>query len=243
MPRPANLFVILCLAAAPLGVSGQDAAPPEAEQRLAELAERYAGEGRADAARPVDIEDTPLGASASGESRPAGLTNDSAGIEEPTGGWLLSTLAALGVVIGLIFATRWAFAKLGGQTIARPTPAVEVLSRTAVAPKNQVLLLRVGQRVLVVGDSSSGLRTLADLDDPEEVAGLLQSVTAGSERSLSGGFNQLVARFNGEYDGEARTKVEGGDPDEFRLDRTRDSLSGLVSRLRTLAPGSDGGSA
>lgn len=217
-----------------------------AEQRMAELAGRYTGDSSAEAtSEPVaapteaaaptttetDIEQTPLGASA---GRALG---DGGGLEKPAGGWVLSTFAALGVVIGLILVARWAYAKMGGQVVARSSPAVQVLSRTTVAPKNHVLLLRVGQRVLVVGDSGEGLRTLANLDDPEEVASVLQSVTSQQEASVSKSFNQLVSRFNGDYEGKAQLAEEGGDDGEVHTDRTLDALSGLKARLRSLAGG------
>ncbi len=214
---------------------------PAAEQRLAELAQRYAGESEATSAQPGTAAATPVTSpvpAAEIEQRPLGASGDGRGAESrsaaPSDGWALSTLAALGVVIGLIFLGRWVYAKLGGRVIARSSPAVEVLSRTSVAPKNQVLLLRIGQRVLVVGDSSSGLRTLANLDDPEEVAALLQTVTTDQDHSVSKTFHSLVSRFNGDYDGKMQLADEGGDVAEHRVDRTRDSLSGLASRLRSL---------
>ncbi|MEM1110060.1 MAG: flagellar biosynthetic protein FliO [Planctomycetota bacterium] len=237
----------LCAAVLPVAWAQDEAvvAPEGAEQRLAELASRYAATekppaepvtGSTQAGDAPAIEDTPLGFAADGAG------DNAEGLAEYSGGgWALSTLAALGVVIGLIFAARWAYTKLGGAVVARPSPVVEVLSRTPVAPKNHVLLLRVGQRVLVVGDSSSGLNTLADVDDPEEVASLLQSVSAHGERSASKSFNALVSRFNGDYEGKTRVSLEGGDGQEVHLDRTRDSLSGLTSKLRAL--GGQGGAA
>lgn len=241
-------FTALTLCAAVPSLSwAQDAstevAPEEAERRLVELAERYAGDSaeselpatpEAIAAESAAIEETPLGAAVNTQ-------NDLAEIDAPTGGWALSTLAALGIVIGLIFGARWLYTKMGGAVVARPSPVIEVLSRTPVAPKNHVLLLRVGQRVLVVGDSSSGLSTLADVSDPEEVASLLQSVSAHSDRGVSKSFNSLVSRFNGDYDGKSRVALEGGDASEIHTDRTRDSLSGLASKLRSL--GGKGGAA
>lgn len=251
MPRTLsqNLKIALfaAMSCAPLFGGAQAApatAPAGSQQRLAELAERFTAESTADpqaaaepqqlAAETAVIEDQPLG-------RSLDAASDEEVIQAPTGGWALSTLAALGVVIGLIFAARWAYTKMGGTVVARSSPVVEVLARTPVAPKNHVLLLRIGQRVLVVGDSSSGLRTLADLDDPEEVASLLQSVTADGERSVTKSFNALVSRFNTDYDGSDRRADEGADSGEVHRDRTRDSLSGLTSRLRSL--GGKGGAA
>ena len=218
------------VAAAP----GQSAepTPPDARQQMSQRAERYAQppDSPEDSAPAGDIEQTPLGTPAA-EQRGLGDAASGSG----SGGWVLSTLAALGLVIGLILAAKWAYVKLGGKVIARPSRAVEVLSRTIVGPKNHVLLLRVGQRVLVVGDSTSGLRTLADLNDPEEVATLLQSVESGKPASVSQGFHDLIGRFNRDYETQDERAEEGGDQGEARLDRTRDSLAGLRSRLGSLS--------
>jgi len=53
---------------------------------------------------------------------------------------------------------------------------VEVLSRTTVAPRSHVVLMRVGTRILVVSDSPAGMRTLASVEDAEEVAELLGAI-------------------------------------------------------------------
>lgn len=221
-------------------VRAQDATidPAEAQRRMTELAEKYAAPEPGDfssrvadeqggAEEPLAVEETPLGQAVD--------TDDALlGQGTPGNGWALSTFAALGLVVGLILLARWAYMKMGGRVVSRSTAAVEVLSRTSVAPKNHVLLLRVGQRVLVVGDSSSGLRTLADLDDPEEVASLLQAVTADRPVSVSKSFNSLMSRFNGEYEGRDKLSLEGGDEGEHHLDRTRDSVAGLSAKLKLM---------
>lgn len=151
-----------------------------------------------------------------------------------TSSWVLKTLTALGLIIGLILLLRWVWARMGGRVVASQSAAVEVLARTAVAPKNHVLLLRVGQRLLVVGDSSAGLRTLSQIDDPEEVADLLTAVTSQKDQSISKNFTQLLSRFNGDYD-KPRLADEGGDNSEVLFDRTRDGISGLAARIRNVA--------
>ncbi|MEX0744025.1 MAG: flagellar biosynthetic protein FliO [Phycisphaeraceae bacterium] len=160
------------------------------------------------------------------------------GLIEGTGSMALNTLTALGIVIGLILLLRWAWVKLSGQPTIQSSPVVEVLSRTPVAPRNHILLVRVANRVLIVGDSSAGLRTLATVDDPEEIADLLTAVTAGRDTSITKGFNQLLGRFQGEHD-TAHVDDEGRDDGEHLFDRARDSVSGLLSRVRVMA-GRDG---
>lgn len=150
-------------------------------------------------------------------------------------GWVLNTLTALGLVIGLVLVLRFAVAKMGGRPTTSASRAVEVLSRTSVAPKNHVLLLRVGGRILVVGDSSNGLRTLSEVDDPDEVASLLQSVEADRETSMTNGFNRMLSRYTGAHADADLLGEEGGDDSEFQVDRTRNSVSGLLGRVRAMS--------
>ncbi len=148
--------------------------------------------------------------------------------------WVLKTAAALGVVIGLILLLRFGWSRLTGQAPAARSPVVEVLSRTTIAPRNHVLLLRLGDRILVVADSAAGLRTLANVDDPEEVASLLTAVTAARPNSISRGFAHVLNRFNRDYTEDDRLADEAADIDEYRTDRARDQLSSLLSQVRTI---------
>ncbi len=150
-------------------------------------------------------------------------------------GWLLKTLTALGVVIGLALLVRMGYARLGGKVATSQSPVVEVLSRTNVAPRSHVLLLRVGGRVLVVSDSSAGMRTLASVDDPEEVADLLGAVSAAKPASISRGFAQLFQRFNEEH--EQQDKLDDAGSPEQRVGRVRESMSDLLARVRGLGRG------
>lgn len=149
---------------------------------------------------------------------------------------ILQTLMALGGVIALILLLRWAWLRLSGQPgAAASTPVVEVLSRTTVAPRNHVLLLRVGHRILIVGDSSSGMRTLASVDDEQEVADLLTAINANKDNSISRNFQQLLGRFGATHDETMWNGEEDGRDDaEHVLDRAHYNVSGLTSRIRTL---------
>jgi len=150
-------------------------------------------------------------------------------------GWVLNTLTALGLVIGLVLLLRFAVARFGGRPAATTSRAVEVLSRTSVAPKSHVLLLRVGGRILVVGDSSHGLRPLGEVDDPDEVASLLQSVQADRETSMTNGFNRMLSRYTGAHTERDMLDDQGADTSEFQTDRARDCVSGLLGRVRAMS--------
>jgi len=201
-------------------------------------------------ALPVDLNQTDSATSSSStlidpvERQPLGRpSHDQAGDESEIrsqgtsgSGWVLSTLMGLGIVVALIFLLRVVMSRLSGRGLTLAgSSAVEVLSRVSVAPRNHILLIRTGHRVLVVGDSSAGLRTLANIDDPDEVASLLASTAADKPRSISRGFSQLLSHFNSEYRDDLRRVEEGNDTSEHRVDRARDQVSNLLTRVRAMA--------
>ena len=191
------------------------------------------------AVAPIPQERLPLGKSARSGTNAAGTTvaNQQVDDEDSKGGvGLLDTLTALGVVVILILLLRSAITKFSGRPLATArSQAIEVLARIPVAPRNHVLLLRLGHRVLVVGDSAGGMRTLANIDDPDEISSLLSSVGASRSNSITEGFSNLVDRFNTDFDDSA--ELEGADNSEIVVDQTRDQLSGLLSRVRSLSKG------
>ena len=156
--------------------------------------------------------------------------------------WLLSTLLALAAVLGVIGLLRWGLGRLAGRATAGPNSHVlEVMARVRVAPRSNVLLVKVGHRMLLVSESAAGLSTLADIDDPQEVATLLHAATSTRPHSATSAFASLMGRFGSQYRDRDRIEDEGEDAEEFQLDRARDQVSGILSRVRnTLGPGGGG---
>lgn len=186
----------------------------------------------------------PLGTSS------GGLFNSSASEESGGGGmgdsWLLSTLAALGVVLAIVFGIRWVLRRGGVVSLAAPQGAVvEVLSRTTVAPRSHVILMRVGQRILIVSDSSAGMRTLASVDDPAEFAELLGAVDAAKPTSMSKSFSGVMKKLGGQWSSEDQADLEadtgdspsmpGVEADGVGMDRTRNALANVRGRLAALS--------
>ena len=85
------------------------------------------------------------------------------------GGGLWATVLALGAILGtLSLAGRWLKPYFGAPR-GLPIEAFELLGRRMIEPKVSVHLVRCGGRVLVLGLSSEGVRTLSEIDDPHEV--------------------------------------------------------------------------
>ncbi|MCE9591841.1 MAG: flagellar biosynthetic protein FliO [Planctomycetes bacterium] len=182
-------------------------------------------------------ESLPLGSGHASPRAPGGANPTAT----PLSAWFTNTLIALVVVIGAVFLLRSILTKLTGRSpVASNRHVLEVLARVGVASKSHVLLVKLGRRILVVGESPSGLNTLADIDDAEEVAAILQTVNARKAGSATAGFAQTMDRFDSEYGDEDLRRDEGHDTAEQRTDRARDNVSALVSRLRSFGSGGAG---
>jgi flagellar biogenesis protein FliO len=81
-----------------------------------------------------------------------------------------SAAGALAVVVALILLLARLFrrhAPMFSQSL--PQEALEILGRRFVDPRQAILLVRIGARILVVGSSANGLNPLGQIDDPIEV--------------------------------------------------------------------------
>lgn len=217
--------------AAPAGKPEQ-AAPP----RLDMPAEPASAER---AVSPNDL--IPLGAGEGGLFKD-GVTPGDAQVSALGDGWLMSTLTALGVVLLLVFGVRWLLRRGGIVTARAPQGSVvEVLSRTTIAPRSHVLLMRIGTRILVVNDSAQGMRTLATVQDPEEVAELLGAIDASKPTSISKSFSGVMGRLSGGWpaaDGELEDEeAEALLGQEQAANGARGALSSVRGRLAALAGG------
>jgi flagellar biosynthetic protein FliO len=91
-------------------------------------------------------------------------------------GWreMLRTVGALAVVVGLIFAARFLAGRFGGKSdlpgAGRP---LHVIDRRSVGPKQQLMVVRFGGRVLLVGVAAGTMTTLSEIPEGQEAEALL----------------------------------------------------------------------
>lgn len=81
-------------------------------------------------------------------------------------GWLVVVVALAVGCIWVLRRLQVGVARLGGQRM------LEVVARTSLGPKHQLVLVRVAQRVLVVGTGPDGVTPVAEFRDPAEVVAL-----------------------------------------------------------------------
>ncbi len=102
----------------------------------------------------------------------------------------LRMVGALVLVIALIFGLQWFVKRLAGSRLARPgrpggkSGPLDVLWRGSLSPKQQVFLVRMGRRVLLVGSSAGTLTRLCEVTDAEEVAELLSAAGKQEEKPV-----------------------------------------------------------
>ena len=110
---------------------------------------------------------------------------------------LTRVLGALGIVIGLIMVTRVALRRGGQSFLAarRPSGVVEILARYPIGRGEQIMLLKLVRRVVLLHRAGSTMTVLTEITDPDEVALLLARVEAGSSARHADHFHELLDRL------------------------------------------------
>ena len=157
--------------------------------------------------------------------------------------------AALAIVIALILGLRWGGKKLFGPTVmGHSTRAVQVLARSPVSARQSILLVRVGRRVLVVGDSGAQMNRLTEITDPDEVASLVGQLRDEQPGYSAGAFGKLFHRAAQDMNDEGNESVESHDERagiselatgdggiDPAIHETREELTGLMEKIRSLS--------
>lgn len=116
------------------------------------------------------------------------------------------TVVALTAVLLLIAVLAKVLKKhtpLASQSL--PDDVLSLLGRKMIDQRNAVQFLRLGDRILVVGVSVDGLRTLAEITDPVEVDRIAGAChTPAGESTMSRSFRFLLSRQN---DGQQDTET------------------------------------
>ena len=123
-------------------------------------------------------------------------------------------VGALAIVLGLIFALRWLLRRsINPAGMPGATNVVQVLTRSALSPRQQLLLVRVGRRLIVVADCNGQLNALSELTDPDEVAALVGQLRDEKLSAASHSFGNLLGRLRRGAD-ERMSDGDGGAEDE-----------------------------
>ena len=126
---------------------------------------------------------------------PPARSEHSAGRGDPA---LLTGAASLGIVLGLFLLVAWAVRRgMPKNAALLPREAVEVLGRTALVGRQHVHLVRCGNKVLLLDIAATGVKTLTEITDADEVERLTSICQSMDSRGTSASFRQVFGKFSG----------------------------------------------
>jgi flagellar biogenesis protein FliO len=110
---------------------------------------------------------------------------------------VITTIASLAVVLGLFLLAMW-FVRRHLPRGSGPLPGdvLEVLGRATIGHRQSVTLLRLGDRLLLIATNASGMHTLGEITDPDEVTRLLGICRQAQPGSATAAFRQVLQQMS-----------------------------------------------
>ena len=148
---------------------------------------------------------------ASLELRPStkGASGD---LDKPSSSWsaALSMFFSLAVVLSFFLLVAWLVKKSQPNSFLKlPGEVVQVLGRTPMAPRQQMYVLRFGNKLLLVSHQPGQTQTLGEITDSDEVLRLAGLCEANHPGSISNSFRDVLKQVtSGKL--EPETMVRGG---------------------------------
>lgn len=107
---------------------------------------------------------------------------------------LVSIISSLLLVVGLFLGVAWCYRKTLGTSLAGglPKQVVNILGRTSISARQQLVLVRFGSKLLLVSVIQGEARTLGEISDPLEVDQMLGLCESGQPGSISQSFKSLL---------------------------------------------------
>jgi flagellar biogenesis protein FliO len=171
---------------------------------------------------------------------PAAAANPKSLMDPDGSGW--RTAAALGGVVGLILLLAWGYravANGGGRwpraLRGKHSALIEIISRTALSPRQALCLVRIGPRLVLLGVTPDAVRTLDVVQDADLVARLLGQTARARPDSHSAEFASCLEREAVAAERSPERLNEPAPPDDRTLAELRQRLTGTLARLRAAA--------
>lgn len=110
---------------------------------------------------------------------------------------LFTTVAALGAILLLFFGLVQVWRRYSPTTANQtlPSTAWEVLGSAPLDNKHQLMVVRLGSRLLVLGRSDDGLQTLSEITSGDEVSQLVALCQSANQPVEQNSFRQLYETF------------------------------------------------
>lgn len=172
-------------------------------------------------------------------SKTAAPTTQAAGTVGSGGGNSLDmtrVVIALAIVVVAIIVIGRTWKKLGLPGAGgKSSGALQVVSRLTLSPKQQVLLIRVGRRAVLVGNSGTRMDRLCEIADAEEVAGLLGQTASERDDSVTSSFDEVLGGAEREYTEPPAPSTPGPAGSETTAQETQGEIQDLMEKVRSLS--------
>ena len=129
---------------------------------------------------------------------------------------LFSVLALIGVAAFVV--KRFMPAK----TLLTGASVLDVVARLSLSPKQTLILVKMGRRLVLLGTTSDGITPLSEVTDPDQVAFLLGQAASGESTGMVEAFSQSIERESLAYE----------DTDFEESDSSHSDVRGLLDKVR-----------
>jgi len=152
----------------------------------------------------------PAAAASEGGNAPIPLSPSNApprtgppGTRTPPGGWrtVVTVGSSLAVVLGLFLVAAWVMRRgTPGAIPLLPGEVLEVLGRAPLAGRQQLHLIRLGARLVLVCVTPAGVETISEVTQSEEVQQLTALCRQARPSSATAAFRHVLERFSAKPD-------------------------------------------
>lgn len=111
----------------------------------------------------------------------------------------MTVATSLAIVITAFFLLVWLSRKASPNGLAPlPSEVVESLGRSQLTARQQMQLIRLGQKLVLLSVTSTGVETITEVTDLEEVERLCALCQRNRSGSISETFRQVLSQFGNE---------------------------------------------
>lgn len=164
--------------------------------------------------------------------RPLETAETTAAASPVSGGDVLKMLGALAAVIGALVGGVWLLRRMApGVAAGSDNRLIEVLSRSAVGPKQSLVLVRVGSRMVLVGVSPESMQKLVDFEPAGDgkPAAFAPPPAPAHERAREKPFGSVIRDMVSGFRAVPVGEFEAEEAVEFRVKREIDAIRRKLS--------------
>jgi flagellar biosynthetic protein FliO len=201
------MLTLLCSAATAENIAPVTIVHTDTQPARSAAAERDAVSGGALPFQIVQAAGTSPAAPSTGLEQPIPLapsrTERTSGVTGPAGSSTGRVLAKVGsslaVVLGLFVLVVWFSRRFGSKRSGHlPTEVIDTLGRVPLNGRQEMHLVRVGKKLLLLSVTPDSAETLTEITDPVEIDRLTSICRQEQPDCISASFREVLSQLNGE---------------------------------------------